>query len=52
MSLSGTHVVILEAAVLLEANWLDLVHEVWSCVIAPTEVKCYILKLCITQGMH
>jgi dephospho-CoA kinase len=33
----GVDVVVLEAAVLIEANWTDLVDEVWAAV-APEEV--------------
>ena len=31
----GTHVVVLEAAVLIEADWLDIVDEVWLVLTSP-----------------
>jgi phosphopantetheine adenylyltransferase/dephospho-CoA kinase len=32
---AGNHLVVLEAAVLFEANWEDLVDEIWVVVVAP-----------------
>lgn len=32
-----------DAAVLLEAGWTDMVHEVWVTVIPDEEVKCFFL---------
>lgn len=34
---AGEKVVILEAAILLEAGWESMVHEVWVTIIPPTE---------------
>lgn len=31
-------VVIVEAALLIQANWGEECHEIWSCVISPDEV--------------
>ena len=36
--LGGEKVVILEAAILLEAGWESMVYEVWVTIIPPTEV--------------
>ena len=38
MLLTGQRVVVLDAAVLLEAGWDELVHEVWTTVIPLDEV--------------
>jgi len=38
MLFSGHRVVVLDAAVLLEAGWDDIVHEVWTTVIPSEEV--------------
>lgn len=32
-------VVVIEAALLIQANWIGNCHEVWSCIIPPNEVK-------------
>lgn len=32
-----------DAAVLLEAGWTDMVHEVWVTVIPDEEVMCFFL---------
>nr|KAF6415369.1 hypothetical protein HJG59_003121 [Molossus molossus] len=34
---TGKHVCVIEAAVLLEAGWQNMVHEVWTIVIPETE---------------
>lgn len=36
--IDGKEVVILEAALLIDAGWNSLVHEVWTSVIPPAEV--------------
>lgn len=35
---SGKTVCVVDAAVLLEAGWTDMVHEVWVTIIPETEV--------------
>ena len=35
---TGHQIVILEAAILLQAGWENEVHEVWACLIPPEEV--------------
>jgi phosphopantetheine adenylyltransferase/dephospho-CoA kinase len=35
---SGYEIVVIEAAVLLQAGWEQHVHEVWACIIPPDEV--------------
>lgn len=34
---SGCEVVIIDAAVLISANWDKMCHEVWICIIPPAE---------------
>jgi len=36
---TGHSVVVLDAAILLEAGWDDIVHEVWTTVIPLDEVR-------------
>ena len=36
--LTGKQVIILDAAVLLEAGWDDMTHEIWVCVVPKKEV--------------
>lgn len=36
---TGKRVCVIDAAVLLEAGWQNLVHEVWTVVIPETEVS-------------
>lgn len=36
---TGKHVCVIDAAMLLEAGWQDMVHEVWTVVIPETEVS-------------
>jgi hypothetical protein len=38
-SFVGYDVIVLDAAVLLEAGWDDMVHEVWTTVIPTDEVS-------------
>lgn len=38
---SGKDVCVLDAAVLLEAGWTDMVHEVWVTIIPEEEVCWY-----------
>eukprot|EP01127_Copromyxa_protea_P004717 TRINITY_DN14546_c0_g1_i1.p1 TRINITY_DN14546_c0_g1~~TRINITY_DN14546_c0_g1_i1.p1 ORF type:complete len:221 (+),score=54.09 TRINITY_DN14546_c0_g1_i1:26-688(+) len=40
----GRKVVFLEAAILIEANWLDLVDEVWVAAVPPAVAKDRIMK--------
>ena len=39
---SGKRVIVLDAAVLLEAKWTVAVNEVWVASIPPKEVKIFI----------
>lgn len=41
--LAGKQVCVVDAAVLLEAGWTDMVHEVWVTIIPDEEV---ILRIC------
>lgn len=36
---TGKHVCVIDAAMLLEAGWQNMVHEVWTVVIPETEVS-------------
>ncbi len=45
---AGNSVVVLEAAVLFEAGWEDLVHEVWVVVVEPEQA---IKRLAARNGM-
>lgn len=38
-STEGHNIVVLEAAVLLSANWQYHCHEIWVSIIPPNEVK-------------
>lgn len=38
VSFAGKQVCVLDAAVLLEAGWADMVHEVWVSIIPEEEV--------------
>lgn len=44
-------IVILEAAVLLSANWQTHCHEIWVSIIPPNEVK-YLKYVLIKQFFH
>jgi len=50
---SGTDVVVLDAAVLLEAGWNSMVHEVWTTVIPRAEVSLVSLRMnyCFLDGL-
>lgn len=37
---AGKQVCVVDAAVLLEAGWTDMVHEVWVTIIPEEEVIC------------
>lgn len=39
---SGKQVCVVDAAVLLEAGWTDMVHEVWVTIIPDEEVGCFV----------
>lgn len=39
-----------DAAVLLEAGWTDMVHEVWVTVIPDEEVMCFCLPVKDVRG--
>lgn len=41
----GKKVVIMDAAVLLEAGWKKHCHEIWACIIPPEEVGFKLLLL-------
>lgn len=45
--MTGKQVCVVDAAVLLEAGWTDMVHEVWVTVIPDEEVI-----LCICTHTH
>lgn len=36
---AGKRVCVIDAAMLLEAGWQDMVHEVWTVIIPETEVS-------------
>lgn len=38
---AGKQVCVVDAAVLLEAGWMDMVHEVWVTIIPDEEVVCF-----------
>lgn len=40
MCFAGKQVCVVDAAVLLEAGWTDMVHEVWVTIIPEEEVIC------------
>lgn len=40
----------MDAAVLLEAGWTDMVHEVWVTVIPDEEVMCFCLLVKDVRG--
>lgn len=47
--LAGKQVCVVDAAVLLEAGWTDMVHEVWVTIIPDEEViLCLYLQTCTT----
>lgn len=35
----GVDVIVLEAAVLIQANWQNYCHEIWTCIIPEQEVR-------------
>ena len=35
----GINVIVLEAAVLIQANWQSYCHEIWTCIIPEEEVR-------------
>lgn len=37
----GHSIIVIEAAVLLSANWQSSCHEIWVSIIPPNEVKYY-----------
>lgn len=41
---AGKQVCVVDAAVLLEAGWTDMVHEVWVTIIPEEEVICLYLR--------
>ena len=44
-------VVVLEAALLIQANWTDHCHEIWSCIIPPYEVSIFAFSLHLVGGL-
>ena len=50
LSYPGKRVSVVDAAVLLEAGWTDIVHEVWVTVIPVVEVITYVTSL--AQSVH
>lgn len=45
---SGKNIIVVEAAVLLQAGWNDLCNEVWTCIIPPEEA---VLRLKNRNGL-
>ena len=46
----GRSAVVLDAAILLEAGWDSMVHEVWLTIVPPEEVKfCQLMKMSRTH---
>ena len=43
--------VVLDAAILLEAGWDSMVHEVWLTIVPPAEVKFCQLTECLTLSL-
>lgn len=41
---AGKQVCVVDAAVLLQAGWTDMVHEVWVTVIPDEEVPCFLMR--------
>lgn len=41
MVVAGKQVCVVDAAVLLEAGWTDMVHEVWVTIIPDEEVRVF-----------
>lgn len=35
---AGYQIVVMEAAILIQAGWDQHVHEIWTCIIPPEEV--------------
>lgn len=51
--LAGKHVCVVDAAVLLEAGWTDMVHEVWVTIIPDEEViLCLYLQTCTHTSLN
>ena len=46
----GKEVVVLDAAVLLEASWDSMVHEVWTTLVPKDEVFIYQTLITVTVG--
>lgn len=42
---SGKQVCVVDAAVLLEAGWTDMVHEVWVAMIPEEEVPTHLISI-------
>lgn len=42
----GFEVIVVEAAVLIQAGWQHICHEVWTCIIPPEEVPGKIFSSC------
>jgi len=38
-------IIVIEAAVLIQAKWQNICHEIWSCIIPENEVHPYIFIL-------
>lgn len=51
--LAGKQVCVVDAAVLLEAGWTDMVHEVWVTIIPDEEVMlCLYLQTCTHASLN
>ena len=48
----GHRVVVLDAAVLLEAGWDDIVHEVWTTIIPLDEVVAFLMFIRCQNSYH
>lgn len=43
-------IVVVEAALLIQANWIKECHEVWSCIIPPAEVNIILFFMIIRSS--
>jgi len=40
-------IIVMEAAVLIQAKWQDVCHEIWTCIIPQNEVSSYKIHSCL-----
>lgn len=43
----GYNIIVMEAAVLIQAKWQDECHEIWCCIIPQNEVGSRVTLLCL-----